>query len=145
LKSDLDKLSTYSTRVQPTNTTTLHVYGFGEHGAPPEYRDTWSISVQKESGNSKAYVYVYNRNTNSRDLYVYVNGTLTSTISPNTSNIIKTIDSAVEIFDIQIRCLGVGGAIPVYNWTMAIDSNDLYADCTLYERFIFDKYNNVYI
>ena len=143
LKTDLDKLSTYSTRVQPTNTTTLHVYGFGAVGKPPEYIDTWSISVQKESGNSKAYVYVHNRNSNTRELYVYVNGTLTSTVLPNTSNIIKTIDSAVEIFDIQIRCLGVGSAIPVYNWTMAIDSNALYADCTLYERFIFDKYNNV--
>lgn len=143
LKTDLDKLSTYSTRVQPTNTTTLHIYGFGAVGEPPEYRDTWSISVQKESGNSKAYVYVYNRNSNARELYVYINGTLTSTVLPNTSNIIKTIDSAVEIFDIQIRCLGEGGAIPVYNWTMAIDSNALYADCTLYERFIFDKYNNV--
>lgn len=143
LKTDLDKLSTYSTRVQPTNTTTLHVYGFGAVWEPPEYRDTWSISVQKESGNSKSYVYVHNRNSNARELYVYVNGTLTSTVLPNTSNIIKTIDSAVEIFDIQIRCLGVGGAIPIYNWTMAIDSNALYADCTLYERFIFDKYNNV--
>ena len=143
LKSDLDKLSTYSTRVEPTNTTVLNIYGFGAVGEPPEYRDTWSISVQKESGNSKAYVYVYNRNTNARPLYVYVNGTLTSTIQPNTTNIIKTIDSAIEIFDIQIRCLGDGGAIPVYNWTMAIDSNASYADCTLYERFIFDKYNNV--
>lgn len=137
LKTDLDKLSTYSTRVQPSNTTTLHVYGFGAVG------DTLSISVQKESGNSKSYVYVHNMNSDNRPLYVYVNGTLTSTVLPNTSNIIKTIDSAVEIFDIQIRCLGDGGAIPVYNWTMAIDSTALYADCTLYERFIFDKYNNV--
>lgn len=143
LKSDLGKLTYYSTRVEPTNTTTLHVYGFGAVGEPPEYSDTWSISVQKESGNSKAYVYVYNRNTSSRPLYVYVNGTLTSTVQPNTSNIIKTIDSAVEIFDIQIRCLGVGGAIPIYNWTMVIDSNALYADCTLYERFIYDNYNRV--
>lgn len=145
LKSDLDKLSTYSTRVQPGNTTVLNIYGFGAGSEPPEYRDVWSISVQKESGNSKAYVYVYNRNSDSRALYVYVNGTLTSTVLPNTSNIIKTIDSAVEIFDIQIRCLGVGPALPFYKWTMVIDSNALFAQCTLYERVIYEKYNNVEI
>ena len=123
-------VSKKSSRIQPNNVVTMMT--------EDNSHDVFSIKVKHDANGSKSQVFVTNSSSH-RYLYTFVNGSKSSIASGSTTAV-RTIDGTSDTFELIVMCMGVGGDLPVYKYTIAVASNDSYADACVYKTFAYEYF-----
>ena len=124
-------VSKYGTRIQPNSIVTMMTVD--------NARDTFSIKVKHDTTGSKSQVFVTNSNAN-RYIYAFVNGSSKSTISGGSTTAIRTIDGTYDTCELIVMCMGSGYDLPVYKFTIAVESNNDYATACVYKTFAYENF-----
>ena len=124
-------VSKNSARIQPNNIVTMMTVD--------NAHDVFSIKVKHDATGSKSQVFVTNSNAN-RYIYAFVNGTGKSTISGGSTTAIRTIDGTYDTCELIVMCMGQGYDLPVYKFTIAVESNNSYATACVYKTFAYENF-----
>ena len=124
-------VSKNSARIQPNNIVTMMTVD--------NAHDVFSIKVKHDATGSKSQVFVTNSNAN-RYIYAFVNGTGKSTISGGSTTAVRTIDGTYDTCELIVMCMGQGYDLPVYKFTIAVESNSSYATACVYKTFAYENF-----
>ena len=124
-------VSKNGTRIQPNNIVTMMTVD--------NAHDVFSIKVKHDATGSKSQVFVTNSNTGSRTIYTFVNGAKSS-ITKGSTTAVRTIDGTYDTFELIVMCMGQGEDLPVYKFTIAVESNNSYATACVYKTFAYEYF-----